>query len=182
MLINVPQWRVEKHRNSVEIVFIVRHDGGCRVSALGFVSEIEPGRYTVRQQLWANFRLPWPSLAVSYDSIHPSIHPSFHGPVGVHCIVDCPSPEITILCLPAESMNVFLAPLLDVIQPFSVWSASSIDVPSFMPNTTFFTSLMSTDMTEHIRFSFQDDPYDVLRSSYSGPDFLVRYFLLPTYM
>jgi len=42
---------------------------------------------------------------------HPSIIP-WALALGVHCIVDCPSPEIAIMCLPAESINVFLAPAI----------------------------------------------------------------------
>jgi len=103
--------------------------------------------------------------------VNKSIHPSFHGllPVGVHCVDDCPSPVITILCLPAESMNVFLAPLLDVVQLFSVGSASSRCSFHYAKYDVFHQSGVyhSTDMTKQGQFFFQDDAYDVLHSSYS---------------
>jgi len=105
---------------------------------------------------------------LAYSFFYPSIIPWLF-PVGVHCIVDCPSPEITILCPPAESMNVFLVPLIDVVQPFSVWSASSRCSFHYAKYNVFHQSgvFHSTDMTEQVQFSFQDDSYDVLRSSYS---------------
>jgi len=65
----------------------------------------------------------------------PSLHPSFHGllPVGVHCI------EIAIMCLPAESMNVFL-----MLSSHSRFDLPLLDVLFIMPYTTFFTSLVSS--------------------------------------
>jgi len=72
------------------------------------------------------------------------------------------------MCLPAESMNVFLAPLLDVLKPFSVWSVFYKFSFQYAKYDVFHQSgVFHSIDTEQVQISFQDDSYDVLRSSYS---------------
>ena len=111
---------------------------------------------------------------------HEAIRPSFHGHSFFWCIVDCPcpSPEVTILCLRAQRMNVFMAPLVDAIQPFSIWSASYwcsfcyTTYDAFHP-PGFFNLI---DMTGPVQFSFCNDYNNVLCGSHCGYDFHFHYF------
>src|SRR6218665_2108206 len=64
-------------------------------------------------------------------------------PVGVECTFNYIFPCVSVLCLPFQNVYFFITTFLYTIQPFCFWSSFFI-FPSISPNTTSFTSLLSS--------------------------------------
>ena len=81
-------------------------------------------------------------------------------------------------------MNVCLAPLLYVIQPFSVWPSSYVCSIHYAENYPLHQSVVfhPADVSEQAEFPFQNELHNIPCVSHTAPDFNVRYFLLPAYV
>src|SRR6218665_269472 len=77
-------------------------------------------------------------------SVCPSIHCSMGlSPVGVQCILDYYFPRVSVLCLPFQNVYFLITPFFYIFQPFAFWWYFFV-FPFISPNTTSFTSLLSS--------------------------------------
>src|SRR6218665_2913829 len=64
-------------------------------------------------------------------------------PFDVQCTLDYYFPRVSVLCLVFQNVYFLVTPLLYIVQPFPFWSPS-FAFPVISPNTTSFTSLLSS--------------------------------------
>jgi len=102
-------------------------------------------------------------------------------PVGVDCMSNNPLPLSPLGCLPSQCVQVLLAPIRDIIRPFSTWSPFPCNCHPSHQTLWLLTFVRPSNVAKELKFSLYYDLKYVYVGSNAFSHFFIPDFLLPLF-